>query len=271
MKQGQFTPVSVTKGRSRTKAPKKTGSTPPGWPRNPRVETKQPEPERLKASDARRYRRLFEAAKDGILILDARTGMIDDVNPYLVDLLGYSRAELVERRLWQVGPFSDAAASQVAFETLQRLEYIRYDDLPLRAKNGRLLQVEYVSNVYTAGGKKVIQCNIRDVTERKHADLIQQEGEQRRVTCCKIAPTALPCWTRPEGWFGTAPRRPACWVILLNSGSGKMWSDWCTRRTGPDPGNPSGAGPGARHPSAGDLPRPQRKRRLDMVGSHRGQ
>jgi len=116
-----------------------------------------------------RYRRLFEAAQDGILILDARTGAITDVNPFLIKMLGYSREEFVEKKLWEVGAFRDIEASQEAFEALQKNEYIRYEDLPLRAKSGKLIDVEFVSNVYLVGGEKVIQCNIRDITERKQA------------------------------------------------------------------------------------------------------
>src|SRR5687767_6539572 len=116
-----------------------------------------------------RYRRLFEAAQDGILILDARTGAITDVNPFLISMLGYSRDEFVEKKLWEVGAFKDVEASQQAFEALQMNEYIRYEDLPLRAKSGRLVDVEFVSNVYLVGKEKVIQCNIRDITERKQA------------------------------------------------------------------------------------------------------
>jgi diguanylate cyclase (GGDEF)-like protein/PAS domain S-box-containing protein len=116
-----------------------------------------------------RYRRLFEAAQDGILILDAQTGAITDVNPYLIKMLGYSRAEFVEKKLWEMGAFKDIEASQEAFEALQKHEYIRYEDLPLRAKNGRLVDVEFVSNVYLVDGEKVIQCNIRDISERKQA------------------------------------------------------------------------------------------------------
>ena len=88
----------------------------------------------LKESEIR-YRRLFEAAQDGILILDAGTGAITDVNPYLIHMLGYSREEFVERKLWEVGAFKDIKASQVAFKTLQEKEYIRHEDLPLRAKD----------------------------------------------------------------------------------------------------------------------------------------
>ena len=116
-----------------------------------------------------RYRRLFEAAQDGILILDAENGAITDVNPFLIKLLGYSREEFVEKKLWEVGAFKDVEASRQAFEALQKNKYIRYEDLPLRAKSGRLIDVEFVSNVYLVGGEKVIQCNIRDITERKQA------------------------------------------------------------------------------------------------------
>jgi diguanylate cyclase (GGDEF)-like protein/PAS domain S-box-containing protein len=122
----------------------------------------------LKDSELR-YRRLFEAAQDGILILDAETGAITDVNPFLINMLGYSREEFVEKKLWEVGAFKDIEASRDAFEALQKNEYIRYEDLPLKAKDGRLIQVEFVSNVYLVGGEKVIQCNIRDITERKQA------------------------------------------------------------------------------------------------------
>jgi len=125
-----------------------------------------------------RYRRLFEAAQDGILILDAVTGAITDVNPFLINLLKYSREEFIGRKLWEVGAFKDIKASKNAFQALQKNEYIRYKDLPLRTNDGKLIQVEFVSNVYLEGGEKVIQCNIRDITERKHVQdaLIKSEA-----------------------------------------------------------------------------------------------
>jgi diguanylate cyclase (GGDEF)-like protein/PAS domain S-box-containing protein len=124
--------------------------------------------QKIKTSELR-YRRLFEAAQDGILILDAETGTITDVNPFLIKMLGYSREEFLKRKLWEVGAFMDVKASQEAFEALQKNEYIRYDDLPLKTKTGKLIDVEFVSNVYLVDGEKVIQCNIRDITERKQA------------------------------------------------------------------------------------------------------
>lgn len=140
----------------------------------------KPARQALKDSELR-YRRLFEAAQDGILILDAGTGAITDVNPFMVDMLGYSHEEFTGKRLWEVGAFQDAEASKDAFQALQKNEYIRYKDLPLKAKDGRLIQVEFVSNVYWAGSERVIQCNIRDITERKQAQdaLLKSEASLR--------------------------------------------------------------------------------------------
>ena len=114
-----------------------------------------------------RYRRLFETAQDGILILDAKTGAITDVNPFLINMLGYSRDEFIGKKLWEVGAFKDIKASKDAFRILQKEKYIRYKDLPLLAKNGLIYPVEFISNVFMVGDEKVIQCNIRDFSEHK--------------------------------------------------------------------------------------------------------
>jgi len=136
------------------------------------------------------YRRLFESAKDGILILDADTGKVVDVNPFLIQLLSYSYDELYGKHIWEIGIFKDIAASKGAFKILQDNEYIRYDDLPLETRNGLSIAVEFVSNVYLVGKRKVIQCNIRDISARRRAEetsnllmsAIEQAGEAIVIT-----------------------------------------------------------------------------------------
>ena len=116
-----------------------------------------------------KYRRLFEAAQDGILILDYATGRIADVNPFIVNLLGFTHAEMAGCTVGELSPFRDIVSNQSMLERLQADGYVRYEDLPLKTRDGRQIAVEFVCNVYEAGGEKVIQCNIRDITARKQA------------------------------------------------------------------------------------------------------
>ncbi len=138
---------------------------------------------KLRASEIR-YQRLFETARDGILILGAATRKITDVNPFMVELLGYARAEFLGKELWEIGLLKDKEASQVAFQELQENGHIRYEDLPLETKKGKRREVEFISNIYEEDGQQVIQCNIRDVTARKQAekersDLLAREQAAR--------------------------------------------------------------------------------------------
>src|SRR3989344_4132259 len=128
---------------------------------------------KLKESEVR-YRRLFETAHDGILILNSQTGQINDVNPFLEKLLGYSKNEFLNKKLWEVGAFKHMKASKEAFRVLQKEGHLRYENLPLETKDGQLVEVEFVSNSYMAGNTLVIQCNIRDITERKKLELVKE-------------------------------------------------------------------------------------------------
>ncbi|MEO6094535.1 MAG: ATP-binding protein [Fibrobacteria bacterium] len=134
--------------------------------------------DRLRRSEMR-YRRLFETAQDGILILEADGGLIVDANPFLLKFLGYEAAELFGKQLWEIGLFEDIEANREAFRVLIEKGFIRYDDLPLKTKDGKARAVEFVSNVYTVGEERVIQCNIRDITDRKAAEVILRQTEEK--------------------------------------------------------------------------------------------
>lgn len=124
--------------------------------------------EMLLAISEARYRRLFEAAKDGIMILDAETGKIVDANPFLVELLGYSKEQFIEKAIWEIGFLKDAVANKAKFSELQWKEIVRYENLPLETADGRKINVEFVSNVYLVANTRVIQCFIRETNVNRH-------------------------------------------------------------------------------------------------------
>jgi PAS domain S-box-containing protein len=139
------------------------------------INDRQRAEEKLAVSEIR-YRRLFESAKNGIIILDSETGKIIDVNQFLVDMLGYSREKFIEKAIWEIGLFKAIAANQDKFLEIHQKEFVRYENFPLETADGRLINVELVSNIYLENNQKVIQYNIRDFTDRKKA-----EGDIRKI------------------------------------------------------------------------------------------
>jgi PAS domain S-box-containing protein len=132
-----------------------------------------------------RYRRLFEAARDGILILDADTGRITDVNPCLTELLGFSHSEIIGKTIAELHSFKGMESNKVMLERLQTDRHVRYESLALETKDGRKIVVEFACNLYLAGNYNAIQCNVRDVTAHKRVEeqiiVLNAELEHRVV------------------------------------------------------------------------------------------
>jgi PAS domain S-box-containing protein len=206
------------------------------WMEKERTEKKLQESEK-------RYRRLFESAKDGILILDADTGRVADANPFLLRLLGYSYDELYGQHIWELGVFKDIAASMDAFKTLQDNEYIRYEDLPLETRNGQPIAVEFVSNVYLVDERKVIQCNIRDITARKRTEKALRENEAKMrsildnigIGVALISPKmeVLELNHRMRKWFPSVDsgQRPLCYQAFCDPPREAVCGNCPTRKT----------------------------------------
>jgi PAS domain S-box-containing protein len=130
----------------------------------------------------KRYRRLFESAKDGILILNADNGMIVDVNPFLINMLGYTKEQFLKKNIWDISAFKNIDYSKQLYKELQDKEYVRYKDLPLETSEGNLIHVEFVSNVYLVDNERVIQCNIRDITDRmRYEKTLIDDIDQKRA------------------------------------------------------------------------------------------
>ena len=121
-------------------------------------------------ASGKRYRRLFEAAKDGILILNAETGIVDDINPFLANLLGFRKEHFLYKEVWELDCFHGLIANEAKFLELQKFNYVLYDELSIQTKDGQQVDVEFVSNVYDVDGTNVIQCNIRDITARRQTE-----------------------------------------------------------------------------------------------------
>ena len=122
--------------------------------------------DRKLAAEAR-YRRLFESAHDGIMIIDAQTGEIADLNPYLAELLGYARDKMVGRRFWETEPFQAMTQGEGLLKRIREQGVFRIQDLALTAKDGQTVELEVVANIYSEGAHRVIQFNLRDMTERR--------------------------------------------------------------------------------------------------------
>ncbi len=138
--------------------------------------------ERLRTSEIR-YRRLFEAAKDGIVLIDPETRKIVDANPFITRLLGCPREELIGREWFEIGRAEDETANRAIFESLkQEGDQVRFDDRPLQGMSGQTHEVEVVANVYVEAHRAVLQCNIRDIAERKQAEAALREAKEAAET-----------------------------------------------------------------------------------------
>jgi PAS domain S-box-containing protein len=140
------------------------------------------------------YRGLFETTQDGILLLNGHTERITNINPFCVNMLGYSHDELLGKKLWEIGAFQDREAIESVFSELQKTGYVYREDLLLTTHDGWNINTEFVGNVYHVNHDRVIQCSIRNISERKHMEDIHKESERRyRELADSLPQTVVEC------------------------------------------------------------------------------
>src|SRR5512141_788253 len=124
--------------------------------------------------------------RDGILILDSERAVIEEANPFISELLGYSREELLGRSFRELGFFGNRAQGAAIFEKIRRDGYVRCDMLPLRIRDDGRVFAEFVGNSYLVDNRKVIQFNLRVVSEQF------EDRESRQPEGAESAPLHVP-------------------------------------------------------------------------------
>jgi two-component system CheB/CheR fusion protein len=133
--------------------------------------------ERKKAAEAR-YRRLFESARDGIVIVDAHSGEILDLNPYAEDLFGYRKDDLVGTKLEELESMRSLSNGREVLEQIRERGVLRFDNFPLRTKDDREIALEVIATLYSEGARQAVQLNIRDMSERMKFERELQETQK---------------------------------------------------------------------------------------------
>jgi two-component system cell cycle sensor histidine kinase/response regulator CckA len=141
--------------------------------------------EKLRTSETQ-YRRLFETSREAIWLLDEDSGEILDVNPFALQLFGYSREEFLGRKPWELPLYVEPSRAVARFENLRKSGHTVETGLEMLARDGRRLQIEAVRSVYSAGAQRIVQSNMRDLSDRKRLEE-QLRHSQRMESVGRLA------------------------------------------------------------------------------------
>ena len=137
--------------------------------------TKHKQLESLLIDSEKQYRRLFETASDGIVLLEKREGKITQANPATEKLLGYTEKESIGNKLQDIGVVLDMGDFQTTMQNLNKSGIINYRNVKVETKSGQNIDTE----IYLVDRAKLVQCNIRDITEHKWAEEELQKSEKK--------------------------------------------------------------------------------------------
>ncbi len=133
--------------------------------------------EALKESEEK-YRAIFDEALDGIVLIDAETGLIADCNREFEKLAGRAVAELRETHIWELRPSDQAEASRKRFFDVRETGLGESSDLTLQRPDGEEIAVEFLTTrVNVVGGRSYIQIAYRDITDRKMLEEKLQQSQ----------------------------------------------------------------------------------------------
>jgi len=122
----------------------------------------------------KRYRNVFETANDGIVLFEKSEGKITHTNQAIEKMLGYSLEESVGKKLQDIG-IVNIDDFQTLMKILDEIGITHYTDVPIKTKSGQYIDTD----IYLADRAKLVQCNIRDISDRKLAEETLKERENK--------------------------------------------------------------------------------------------
>jgi len=149
--------------------------------------TKRKQLENLLIESETQYRRLFETASDGIVLLEKREGKVIHANPATEKLLGYTEKESIGNSLQDIGVVLDTSDFQTIIQNLNESGILNYRNVKVETKSGKCIDTE----IYLVDRAKLVQCNIRDITERKWVKEALRESEERFRNYIERAPDGV--------------------------------------------------------------------------------
>lgn len=142
-----------------------------------RVGAKLEKKEQALQESEKKYRLLFERARDCILLISAegeQQGKIIDANTAAAEMHGYTVEEMLTKNIADLDAPSSAISVREQFRRMQNGEWFKGESMHIR-KDGTVFPIEINAGLIEIGTKKYILTIDRDITERKKAEYALQQ------------------------------------------------------------------------------------------------
>ena len=138
-----------------------------------------------------KYRKLFEEAMDAIIVADVKTGILIDCNRAASELVGRQKSELTGKHQRILHPEKNTTGFTSSFKQHLKDKEGQVIETQIITKNGEIKDVAIKASLFDIKGMKVLQGIFRDITERKKAEEVLRESEERYRALFEQAPIGI--------------------------------------------------------------------------------